>query len=308
VSALPTILVIAGPTAAGKTALALNLAEQYGTSIISADSRQCYRELNIGVARPSREELARIPHYFIATHSVTEPVNAATFAGIARDAAEEVSARNRAAGRADLVVLAGGTGLYIKAFTEGIDAIPPVPEGVRKAVQEGYRQGGLGWLQERVRLKDPAWLEGGEGQNPRRLMRALEVWEATGRSIKTFQGNVRQAYKVIKIGLELPRPLLYERIDARVDRMLEAGLLEEVRGLWPYRGEKALDTVGYRELFEHLDGLVSLEEAVARIKQHTRNYAKRQLTWFKKDRDIRWFGPEQAEAVLADVQQRLSAS
>lgn len=307
-SALPTILVIAGPTAAGKTALALNLAEQYGTSIISADSRQCYRELNIGVARPSREELARIPHYFIATHSVTEPVNAATFAGIARDAAEEVSARNRAAGRADLVVLAGGTGLYIKAFTEGIDAIPPVPEGVRKAVQEGYRQGGLGWLQERVRLKDPAWLEGGEGQNPRRLMRALEVWEATGRSIKTFQGNVRQAYKVIKIGLELPRPLLYERIDARVDRMLEAGLLEEVRGLWPYRGEKALDTVGYRELFEHLDGLVSLEEAVARIKQHTRNYAKRQLTWFKKDRDIRWFGPEQAEAVLADVQQRLSAS
>jgi tRNA dimethylallyltransferase len=307
VSALPTILVIGGPTATGKTALALDLAEQFGTSIISADSRQCYRELNIGVARPSMVELARIPHYFIGTHSVTEPVNAAAFAGIAREAAADVSARNRAAGKPDLVVLAGGTGLYIKAFTEGIDLIPPVPEGVRRAVQEGYEQGGLGWLQAQVRLKDPAWLEGGEGQNPRRLMRALEVFDATGRPIKAFQGKIRHGYNVLKIGLELPRPLLYERIDARVDRMMEAGLLEEVRGLLPYMGEKALDTVGYKELFDYLQGLLSLEEAVARIKQHSRNYAKRQLTWFKKDRDFRWFGPEQGAAVLADVQQRLSA-
>ena len=211
---------------------------------------------------PTRDELARVPHYFIGTHSVTEPVNAAAFADIARDAAAAVSARNQAAGKTDLVVLAGGTGLYIKAFTEGIDEIPPIPEGVRKAVQEGYAQGGLGWLREQVRLKDPAWF--GEEQNPRRLMRALEVIDATGQSIKTFQGKVRPAYKVIKIGLELPRPLLYERIDTRVDRMMEAGLLEEVRGLLPYRGEKALETVGYQELFEHLDGLVSLEEAVVR--------------------------------------------
>ena len=294
----PTILVIAGPTGVGKTDLALGLAERFHTSIISADSRQCYREMTIGVARPPAAALQRIPHYFIATHSVTEAVNAAVFVQEAREAAKTE----------DLVLLVGGTGLYIKAFTEGIDDIPPIPEATRQAVREGYASGGLAWLQATVREKDPVWYEGGEVRNPHRLMRALEVIEATGQSIRTFQkGGARDTRHVIKIGLDLPRELLYARIDARVDQMMEAGLLEEVRGLLPFRGEKALDTVGYKELFDYLDGQIPLEEAVAMIKQHTRNYAKRQLTWFRKDPEMTWFGPDEQEAVEAYVRRRLDS-
>lgn len=296
-------MVIAGPTGVGKTDLALGLAERFGAEIISADSRQCYREMNIGVARPSPEELERIPHYFIATHSVTEPVNAATFVQEAGQAAASAFSRK------DLVLLVGGTGLYIKAFTEGIDPIPPIPEETRRAVREGYASGGLVWLQTEVRRRDPAWYEGGEGQNPHRLMRALEVVEATGRSIRAFQSGSPQkpGFHLVKIGLELPRELLYQRIDKRVDRMMEAGLLEEVRGLQNQKGEKALDTVGYKELFACLDGQTTLATAAALIKQHTRNYAKRQLTWFKRDPDTQWFGPDELDAVEAYVRRRLAA-
>lgn len=296
-----TIVVIAGPTGVGKTDLALGLAERFHTSIISADSRQCYREMNIGVARPTAAELQRIPHYFIATHSVTEAVNAAIFT-------EEAQKAEKACADQNPVLVVGGTGLYIKAFTEGIDDIPPISEAIRQTVREGYALGGLAWLQAMVKEKDPVWYRDGEVQNPHRLMRALEVVEGTGASIRAFQKGERAAPRqLIKIGLDLPREQLYARIDQRVDRMMEAGLLEEVRGLLPHRAEKALDTVGYKELFEYLDSRIPLQEAVALIKQHTRNYAKRQLTWFRRDPEMAWFGPGEQVAVETYVRRRLDS-
>lgn len=291
---MKTILVIAGPTAVGKTDLAVHLAETFRTSIISADSRQCYREMDIGVARPSPEELMRVPHYFIATHSVTETVNAAVFTEEAQRAADGIFATR------DVALLVGGTGLYIQAFTEGLDDIPPVPQETRNAVRQGYAANGMTWLQEELKRKDPEWYATGETQNPHRLMRALEVLEATGQSIRAFQkGRKESPYNVIKVGLELPRDVLYDRINKRVDQMMDRGLENEVEGLQKFKTEKALDTVGYKELFDYLDGKTTKENAVALIKQHTRNYAKRQMTWFKRDPDFRWFGPQEREAVTA---------
>lgn len=309
-----TVIVVAGPTAVGKTAFALRLAETLDTSIISADSRQCYRELNIGVARPSPEELRRVPHYFIASHSITETVNAATFEQYALKAVADIFARR------DTVVMVGGTGLYIRAFEQGLDDMPAIPEEVRSAVREGYNNGGLEWLQAALREKDPDWYATGEIQNPHRSMRALEVLLATGRSIRTFQRGASQGgaevsasqaavetaasqgarnFRILKCALDLPRPVLYGRINTRVDQMMDAGLLEEVRALLPYRRYNALDTVGYKELFTYLDGNATLPDAVALIKQNTRHYAKRQSTWFKRDPDTQWFEPGDEEKVLA---------
>lgn len=290
-------MVIAGPTAAGKTDLALHLAGTFHTSIISADSRQCYREMNIGVARPTPEELGRIRHYFIATHSVSETVNAAVFTEEAQRAADEIFATS------DIALLVGGTGLYIQAFTEGLDDIPPIQHEIRQQIRKAYVERGMQWLQQELQQKDPEWYATGETQNPHRLMRALEVKEATGQSIRTFQTGRRQEpkYNIIKIGLELPRNILYDRINRRVDVMMESGLLPEVEGLEKYKNEKALDTVGYKELFDYLEGKTSKERAIDLIKQHTRNYAKRQLTWFKRDPAFNWFGPSELERVTAYV-------
>lgn len=291
-------MVIAGPTGVGKTDLALGLAERLQTVIISADSRQCYREMDIGVARPAPGDLQRIPHFFIATHSITEHINAATF----------VAEANRAMEGRELVLVVGGTGLYIKALTEGMDPIPAIPEGIRKAVREGYAAGGLGWLQKEIETKDPEWFKTGDRYNPHRLMRALEVVEATGNSIKDFQKGGQQTDKrVVHIGLDLPRPELYARIDHRVDQMMERGLLREVEALLPFRNQKALHTVGYTELFDYLDGTLTLTEAVALIQQHTRNYAKRQLTWFRRDPEVAWFAPDALDAVEAYVRRRLAS-
>ncbi len=297
-----TVILVAGPTAVGKTALSISLAEYYGASIISADSRQCYRELTIGVARPSVDQLARVPHYFIATHSVTEQVNAATFEAYALDKAKTLFEKE------DILLLTGGTGLYIKAFCEGLDLMPGIPEPVRTAVREGYRTQGLAWLQQEVGERDPEWYAGGETQNPHRLMRVLEVALVTGRSIRDFQGGVvvPRNFNVIKIGLDLPRPLLYDRINERVDQMMDMGLVEEVRGVLPFRKYNALETVGYKELLEYFDGSITLSVAVDRIKQHTRHYAKRQVTWFRKDADMAWFLPGEPEKVLEYIQGQLA--
>lgn len=295
------VIVVAGPTAVGKTALSIRLAEYLGTEILSADSRQCYRELNIGVARPSPEELQHIPHYFVASHSVGETVNAATYEQYALDAVEKIFSRS------DTAVLVGGTGLYIRAFGEGLDEMPSIPEPVRAAVREGYRTGGLDWLQQELQAADPAWYAAGENRNPHRLMRALEVFRATGRSIRHFQEGAAATrdFHVIKIGLDLPRARLYERINARVDQMMEQGLLEEVRELLPYRQYKALETVGYKELFAYLDGDMSLPDAITLIKQNTRHYAKRQVTWFRKDPGFAWFEPGEPEKIAAYVNAQL---
>lgn len=284
---MKTVIIIAGPTAVGKTAFAVALAQRLNTEIISADSRQCYKEMKIGVARPSEEELAAVPHHFIATHSVTDDLNAGSFEQYALAATEKIL------GEHDTAVMVGGTGLYIKAFCEGIDPMPVVPAEVRRQVIEGYEQKGLIWLQRELQQKDPAFWQVAEQQNPQRLMRALEVLYATGQSIMIYRTAKKagRPFRIVKFALELPREILNERIHQRVDRMITEGLEDEVRSLISYRNYNALQTVGYREMFEYIDGAVSLGQAVTDIKTNTRRYAKRQMTWFKKDQEFNWISP-----------------
>lgn len=290
-----TIIVIVGPTAAGKTSFAIRVAKLLNTDIISADSRQCYRELNIGVAKPSAEELQEVKHYFINSHSIHEDVNAITFEQYALNTANEIFQQK------DFAVMVGGTGLYIKAFCEGLDDIPSIDENVRNNIIHQYQKNGLTWLQNEVQTKDPMFWQTAEQQNPHRLIRALEVIESTGLSIAEFKKGNKQyrPFNIIKTGLELPREQLYNRINIRVDQMVAQGLTEEARQLIPYNDLNALQTVGYKELFEVFSGKTSLELAINDIKKNTRHYAKRQMTWFKKDENTSWFSPEsQPELIL----------
>ncbi len=291
-----TIIIIVGPTAVGKTTFALDVAKLLNTEIISADSRQCYKELNIGVAKPSVDELQQVKHHFINSHSVQEEVNAVVFEHYALNAAEEIF-RSK-----DVAVMVGGTGLYIKAFADGLDDIPAVNEDLRQQIIDQYEQNGLEWLQNEVLQKDPEFWAVAEQHNPQRLMRALEVKESTGNSITEFRKGEKQdrPFNIIKIGLELPREELYNRINIRVDQMIEQGLLQEANELLPLRHLNALQTVGYKELFDHFDRNISLEKAIEDIKKNSRHYAKRQLTWFRKDQDISWFSPHQPVHAVLD--------
>jgi tRNA dimethylallyltransferase len=288
-----TVIVIAGPTAVGKTAIAIDIARSFNTAIISADSRQCFKELSIGVARPSPGELQQVPHYFIASHSIHEEITAAGFEAYALQQVNELFRKQ------DVVVMAGGTGLYIKAFCEGLDQVPPVPAQVRASIAQAYETNGLQWLQQQLQQKDPAFYEKGEMKNPQRMMRALEVVEATGKSILDFRKGeaAKRDFNILKIGLELPREELNQRINTRVDQMMQAGLLEEVKALLPFKHLNALQTVGYAELFDYLEQQTTLEKAIELIKQNTRRYAKRQMTWFKKDAGMNWFAPGQEEEI-----------
>lgn len=286
-----TVIIIAGPTAVGKTAVAIRLAKYFETEIISADSRQCFKELSIGVARPSKQELKEVPHHFIASHSVQEELTAATFEQFALQKINELFQVN------DIVVMVGGTGLYIKAFCEGLDLIPEIDPAIRQEIVRSYEASGINWLQEQLEKKDPLFSQAGEMQNPQRMMRALEVVESTGQSILSFRKGekVKRDFNIIKIGLELPKAELHSSIHMRVDNMMEAGLLEEVKRLVHFRNLNALQTVGYAEIFEYIDDNISLQKAMEQIKTHTRQYAKRQLTWFKKDKEFTWFHPSQVE-------------
>jgi tRNA dimethylallyltransferase len=289
-----TCIVITGPTAIGKTAIAIEIAQHFKTRIISADSRQCFRELNIGVAKPSPAELAAVHHYFINSHSIHEEVNAALFERLALAWAEEIFNEH------DVAVMVGGTGLYIQAFCQGLDEMPVISPSVRTSIQSAFEKEGMPWLQQAVQEQDPLFFETGEAQNPQRLMRALEVKLSTGRSILSFRTAVRKErpFRIIKVGLDIPRPALYERINQRVDNMMQQGLLQEAEALFPFRHFNALQTVGYTELFGHLEGSITLEKAVELVKQHTRNYAKRQLTWFRKDHQISWFKPNDRQEII----------
>jgi len=293
-----TVIIICGPTAVGKTAVAISIAKHFQTEIISADSRQCYKELKIGVARPSDEELKGVTHYFIASHSIAENINAAFFEKYALQKVNELFKSH------DIVIMVGGTGLYIKAFCEGLDEIPSIDESIRKKIIENYESRGLTWLMEAVRNKDPEFYKVGEVQNPQRMMRALEVIESTGQSILSFRKNekVKRDFRIIKIGLELPKEELHANINLRVDKMINDGLVEEVRSLNGYRDVNALRTVGYSEILGHLDGKISLETAIEAIKKNTRQYAKRQMTWFKKDKEISWVNAEQESEIVSMAQ------
>ena len=240
--------------------------------------------MNIGVAKPLPEQLASVHHYFINSHSIHDEVNAATFAEYATDAAEKIFVDH------EVLILTGGTGLYIKAFLEGLDDIPAISPGIRENIVKQFDEKGLQWLQDEVKTADAKFFSEGEIHNPQRLIRALEVKLGTGRSIKDFHGKnrVNDNYNVAKYAIDVPREQLYANINNRVDEMMNAGLLEEVSSLLAFRNLNALHTVGYSELFDHIDGKISLKDAVEKIKQNTRNYAKRQMTWFRKDKEIKW--------------------
>lgn len=297
VSQNKTAIIICGPTAVGKTAVAIQIAKHLGTEIISADSRQCFKELNIGVARPTEKELQTVPHHFMASHSVNEEVTAVGFEQYALEKIKFLFKKH------NVVVLVGGTGLYIKAFEDGLDLIPEINVNIRREIVTNYENLGINWLQQELREKDPVFFKEGEIQNPQRMMRALEVINATGQSILSFRKGKKanRDFKIIKIGLELPKEILHLRIQERVDKMMEQGLLDEVKNMIPYRKRNALQTVGYAELFDYLEGKTELKLAVELIKTHTRQYAKRQMTWFKKDKNIQWFGPNELNAMLTYV-------
>ena len=274
-----------GPTAVGKTAFAISLAKLLSTEIVSADARQCYQEMNIGVARPSLDELGQVTHHFIGSHSIQDQVNASVFEQYA------LGKVNTLLETRDSVVLVGGTGLYIKAFCEGLDLIPPIDPAIRAGIIQQYENLGLRWLQKEVSVKDPAYWAKGEQQNPQRLMRALEVKLGTQNSILSFQQKNKtiRPFNIVKIGIEMPRELLYDRINQRVLNMVEQGLEQEVRSLSPFSDLNALQTVGYSEWVPFFNNEISRDRVIALIQQNTRHYAKRQMTWFKKDAEITWY-------------------
>ena len=295
-----TAIIIEGPTAVGKTAISIRVAHPLRTEIVSADSRQCYAEMSIGTAKPSADELRQVKHHFIGEFPVTHQLTAADYERLALGYLDNIFIHH------DTAIVCGGTGLYINALCNGLDEMPQVDATIAAAINDTYSKEGLAWLQNAVQTEDAAFYATGEIHNPSRLLRALSFIRSTGRSITEYRTSTRKGrpFRIIKIGLELPREILYERINKRVDVMMQEGLLEEVRSLLPYRDLKNLQTVGYSELFDHLEGNCTLAEATDKIKQHTRNYAKRQMTWFKKDKDIVWLpadDPTVAQQIAALV-------
>lgn len=282
------LIVIVGPTAVGKTAVAIDVAKNLGTEILSADSRQIFRELNIGTAKPSVEELNRVMHHFIGNKSIYDDYDAGQYG---REAIELIHALFK---KYDWVVMVGGSGLYIKAALEGFDDMPEVAEGMRDEILSEYQSRGLEWLQLQVEEADPDFFSSVDKQNPQRLMRALELLRSTEKSMSDLRvkKKIEHPFEVIKIGLNLPREALYQRIDSRMDQMIKAGLFDEAKQFHPLKHLNALQTVGYREIFDYLDGQYDYEEAVRLLKRNSRRYAKRQLTWFHRDEEIRWFQSE----------------
>jgi tRNA dimethylallyltransferase len=281
----PVLIGIVGPTAIGKTSLSLKLANFFSTEIISADSRQFYKEMSIGTAVPSAEERSQAKHHFIQHISIEDEYNVGKFEKEAIAALEELFKSNSKA------ILVGGSGLYQKAITEGLDSFPATQPEVRQKYIQLLEDEGLEKLQTLLKEKDPKTYNTIEISNPRRLTRALEVIETSGKSFTVFQNQSKRKrdFDVVKIGLDAPREVIYERIEKRVDIMINQGLAEEAKKLYPYKHLNALQTVGYKELFAYFDKQLSFEEAISEIKKNTRRFAKRQLTWFKKDTDIHWF-------------------
>ena len=282
------LIVVAGATATGKTAESIRIAKLLSTEIVSSDSRQFYKEMNIGVARPSHEELQSVPHHLIAHISVKQKYNVAMYEQEALRQIEDIFLSK------DDVVLAGGSGLYIKAVCEGIDDIPEADEGIRAELNELFATRGIEPLQQELKAKDPEYYSLVDKCNHIRLIRALEVCRATGKTFSSFrkQDKAQRKFEIVKIGIRRKRENLLERIYKRVDLMMEQGLLAEVESLLPLRDYPALNSVGYKELFEYLDGKTTLSQAVENIKINTRRYAKRQMTWFCKDKEIQWFDAE----------------
>lgn len=296
-----TLFVLLGPTGVGKTELSLNMAKLLGAPIVSSDSRQIYKELKIGTAAPTAEQLNQVKHYFIGTQSIFDSYSAGQYEEDAINLLERLFTVN------PNQLLVGGSMMYIDAVCKGFDNIPAVPEHIRKEVNEQYQHNGLEWLQQELKKADPIHFEKVDKLNHKRMLHALEVSIATGQPYSSFcTGQVKKRpFHIVKIGLNRPRPALYERINLRVDQMLEEGLIQEAEPLYPYRHLNSLNTVGYKELYQYMDGKCTLEFAIEKIKQDSRNYAKRQLTWFNADKEINWFHPEESEKILEFVQQHI---
>ena len=297
-----TLIVIAGPTASGKTAFSIELAKALNTVILSADSRQFYKEMSIGTAAPTEEELSQVKHYFVHHISIEDKYDVADYERDAMQLLDELFKNH------DAVIMTGGSGLFIDAVCNGIDAMPDIQPKIREKVQTLFDEGGLKALQDEVLRLDPEYFAIVDQQNPRRLQRALEVCYQTGQPFSSFRsGNaVQRDFDIKKYALLWDRQALIERIDKRVDMMMEQGLLEEAKALYPKRHLNALNTVGYKELFAYFDGQCTLEEAVEQIKIHTRQYAKRQMTWLKKDISYQWIMPEDFDNTVSALQQEMA--
>ncbi len=289
------LIVIVGPTAIGKTILGIQLAKHFNTEIISADSRQFYKELAIGTAKPTAVEMDGIPHHFINSHSISDNYNVSDFE---KDALSKLT---KLFIKKDKVIVVGGSGMYVDALCYGMDeGIPDPDEAIRAALQAILDREGLLPLQEQLKELDPEFYEQIDLQNTNRLMRAIEVCLITRQSYSSLRKGIakERPFNIIRIGLSMERADLYERINKRVDLMVSAGLIAEANEVLPYRNHNALKTVGYRELFSYFDGEIGLDDAIEKIKVNSRRYAKRQLTWFKKDKNIQWFIPEQLQEII----------
>lgn len=293
-SSVKTLIVITGPTAVGKTRLTINIARHYDIPIINADSRQIYRELKIGTASPTTEELALAKHLFVGTKSIEEYYNASMYEQ------EVLTYLDSHFKDSDLALMSGGSMMYIDAVCKGIDDIPTIRDDIRTMMKQRLEAEGLEALCKELRQLDPEHYEVVDCKNTRRVIHALEICHQTGQTYTSFrkQQQRERPFRIVKIGLNRPREELYNRINARVDEMMGKGLLEEAQELYPKRQLNALNTVGYKELFDYMDGVWPLEEAVERIKGNTRRYARKQLTWFKRDENVRWFHPDDKEQLL----------
>jgi tRNA dimethylallyltransferase len=293
------LFVITGPTAIGKTSLAIDIAKKLDTEIISADSRQFYKELKIGVAAPTDEELSAVKHHFVGHLSITDYYNVSKFEQDVLAFLESFFKTN------DNAVMVGGSGLYIDAVCKGIDDLPDPDENLRKKLKESLKTNGIEYLQQLLEELDPDYFDIVDLNNPNRLLRALEVIIQTGETYTSLRNSQprKRDFEIIKIGLNRPREELVEIIEKRVDRMIADGLVEEVRGLEKYRGVNALKTVGYQEIFSYFDGTFTLDEAIEKIKTNTRRYAKRQITWFRRDKDINWFLPSERKRIIESLQE-----
>lgn len=294
-----TLIVITGPTAVGKTALCLNIAKHFNIPIINADSRQIFRELRIGTARPTEEQMKTVHHYFVGTLGLDDYYSASLFEQQVLELLGQLFLTHH------LALMTGGSMMYIDAVCNGIDDIPTIDERTRCLVKERLADEGLEKLCEELRQLDPEYYEIVDRQNPRRVVHALEICIMTGKTYTSFRKREqkRRPFNILKIGVNLPREELYERINQRVDKMMADGLLEEAKSLFPKKSLNALNTVGYKELFAYMEGRWSLEEAIERIKGNTRRYARKQLTWFKKDQQIHWFLPEETDKIIDFISQ-----
>ncbi|QNN43248.1 tRNA (adenosine(37)-N6)-dimethylallyltransferase MiaA [Pedobacter roseus] len=295
------LISIVGPTAIGKTALAIQIARHFGTEIISADSRQFFKEMAIGTAKPDAEELAAAKHHFIDSHSVSQLFSTGDFEIEGLKTLDEIFQKH------DVAIMVGGSGLYVNALINGLDEMPDIDLSIREKLNKQFEEEGLAVIQNQLAESDPEYFAKVDQQNPQRMIRGLEVFLSTGQKLSSMLSATKKErpFNIIKIGLNTDRTVLYNRINLRVDQMIANGLLEEVKSLTPFKQYNALNTVGYSEIFDYFDGKLSLEEAIAAIKQNTRRFAKRQLTWFRRDEEINWFEPDQGQEVIKFVANKI---